>query len=179
MQAPFVTPLIPLLSLSRLGILALASAGLAGHTLAQVHHNEVIRFGTTDLVQNQIHPSTGYRLEMPGAQPGGYMAVSLAGVPAGTLTWLWYPGQQNARYEDRYITGHMIGVRPSTATPSSAYNNVHPGQPAPGVPIYVPRFSIFEPKPRSPGGPGHPHGAGYDPDFSKPPLLTYNTLHTP
>ena len=115
MQAPFVTPLIPLLSLSRLGILALASAGLAGHTLAQVHHNEVIRFGTTDLVQNQIHPSTGYRLEMPGAQPGGYMAVSLAGVPAGTLTWLWYPGQQNARYEDRYITGHMIGVRPSTS----------------------------------------------------------------
>ena len=113
-----------------LSLAVILGVALARHTPAQVHHNEVIRFGTTDLVQSQVHPTTGYNLEMPGAQPGAYMAVGTAGVPAGTLTWVWYPGQQNARYEDRYVTGHMIGVRPSTSTPITAYSIVHPGQPA-------------------------------------------------
>lgn len=163
----------------QVGVVALTGIVVTALVPGQVHHNEVIRFGTIDLVQTQTNPTTGYKLEMPGAQPTGYMATSTVGVPAGTLTWIWYPSQQNTRFEDRYVTGHMVGIRPSTATPSSAYSIVHPGQAGAGVPIYIPKFSIFEPKVRIPGGTTPPFGPGYDPDFSKPPLLTYNTLHTP
>ena len=77
------------------------------------------------------------------------MATAKTGVVAGTLTWIWYPSQLNLRYEDHFVTGHMIAVRPSTGTPLSDYSKKHTGQSSAGVPIYIPKFSIYPGKERT------------------------------
>ena len=146
--------------------------------VTQNQYNEVMRFAARDLVQTATNSSTGYSLEVPGAQPAAYMATSTTGVAAGTLTWVWYPSQLNSRLADRFVTGHMVAVRPSSATPLSDYSKTHSPQTSPGVPVYIPKFSIYPAKQRS-GTATSPFGVGYDPDFSKSPLLTYNTVHTP
>ena len=51
------------------------------------------------------------------------------------------------------------------------------GTSAAGVPIYLPKFSIHAAKARL--SKPTAFGTGFDPDFSKAPLLTYNTVHTP
>lgn len=167
-------------------LLASITAAVVSSTLAvatplpaQNNYNEVMRFGARDLVQTKVHSVTNFALEVPGAQPQGFMTVSTTGVPAGTLTWIWYPSPLNRRLEDRFVTGHMIAVRPSTATPLTDYSKTHSGQTTAGVPIYIPKFSIWTPKARSPKVPKPPFGDGFEPDFSKSALLAYNTVHTP
>jgi hypothetical protein len=159
--------------------LVLATLVAAPPLAAQNSHNEVMRFGARDLVQTKIHKTTKYSLEIPGAQPPGFMTKSTTGVAAGVLTWIWYPSQLNSRLEARFVTGHMIAVRPSSATPLRDYSLTHAGQKLAGVPIYLPKFSIWEPLARAPRAPVPVFGAGFDPDFSRSPLLTYNTVHTP
>ncbi|MHC4515943.1 MAG: hypothetical protein ACYS5W_19890, partial [Planctomycetota bacterium] len=141
--------------------------------------NEMVRFGGIDMVQGVNHPATGYGLELPGVSPAAFTATSTTGVAAGTLTWIWYPSQLNTRYEDRFVTGHLIGVRASSATPAADYARIHTGQTSPGVLLYWPRFSIYPAKIRPrPAPPVPAFGAGYQPDFGKQPLFRYVTQHT-
>ena len=142
------------------------------------NYNEVMLFGSADMVQAVNHPSTGYALELPGVSPAAFTATSTTGVAAGTLTWIWYPSQLHARYEDHLVTGHFIFTRPSSATPAAAYRQTQSGQTSPGVPQYMPRFSIYAAKARPAPTPLPPFGAGYDPDFGKQPLFAYTTQHS-
>ncbi len=159
-------------------VLPLFLATLLATGLGAQNFNEVARFAAVDAAQIATHPTTGFALELPGAQHSAYMAASPTGVAAGSLTWVWYPSQLNLRYEDRFVTGHMVATRPSSSTPLSMYSQTAAGQTQPGVPQYVPRFSIYRAKARSQGS-SSPFGNGFEPDFSQNPLLTYNTLHTP
>ncbi len=156
-------------------VVAVAAAALAAQA---PEHNEVMLFGSIDMVQSVNHPSTGYALELPGVSPAAFTATSTTGVAAGTLTWVWYPSQLHARYEDHLVTGHIIATRPSSATPAAAYQQTHSGQTSPGVPQYIPRFQVYAAKARPTPTPVPPFGAGYDPDFGKQPLLSYTTWHT-
>ncbi len=157
--------------------LSLAFAGV--ELRAQTpNHNQMARFGNADMVQGSNHPSTGFALELPGVSPAAFTATSTNGVAAGTLTWIWYPSQLNTRYEDRFVTGHIVATRPASATPAAAYTQTHSGQTSPGVPQYIPRFQIHAAKARPKPTPVPPFGAGFDPDFSKQPLFSYTTKHT-
>ncbi|MCB9871856.1 MAG: hypothetical protein H6837_18525 [Planctomycetes bacterium] len=141
--------------------------------------NPVLRAGALELTQSARHPGTGYALEIPGAQPPEFSAASTSGVPAGTLTWVWIPSPLDRRLESRRVTGHMIAVRPTSSTPLVEYGRVQRGQTSPGVPVYVPKFSLHAAKARAAVPPLGPFGGGFDPDFGKPPLLRYDTVHTP
>ena len=102
--------------------LALIALGMVACTSATAQHNDVAR------------RNPGYLWEEPTGHPNGnsYPDVrqnpaehqSAAGVPPGTLSYVWIPRHTNDRGEDESIDGFMAPLGPSSATatyPSFAY----------------------------------------------------------
>jgi len=107
------------------------------------------------------HPTTGVTGVYKPVNPDAYSdTVSTAGVPAGTLSWRWFPAENNLRRETRQVSGFYIGLRYSYSTPASSL-------PLTG---YVPEISIHKSKARA--------GGGKDPDLAQAPLFTLASSST-
>lgn len=105
--------------------------------------------------------STGVLGVYKPVNPDAYSdTTTTVGVPAGTLSWRWFPSENNLRRETRQVSGFYIGLRYSYSTPAASL-------PLTG---YVPEISIHKGKPRV--------GGGVDPDLAQAPLFTLATSST-
>jgi hypothetical protein len=135
--------------------------GVGSLALQAQNHNRVKRNNNPVIVLGTTHSGTRHPYNWPDASPLGFRPGG-SGVASGTRTIRWIPSMVNLRREPRLVSGYMVGMRPSAATPVSAF-------PLTG---YYPEFSFHVPKQISGSG-TWANGAQYTADLTTAAIVRF------